>query len=321
MSRKARSWSFEKATQEAQHDLNGTYALDRSLALYKEWSSEPDAGPHQYGGFLRLCIAVTRWSEALLLASRGDTAAWRKAHLVWRYYALGYRVYLERLSQLAAEHPDRLKRGRLGIGLIECQFLAQLLMVMAFSAALGEDEAATWFGDRCLKMVIDHEPILVEGALTTGTTQLFLLQLYCRWRALEFDSEEQGVEMQGPFQRIFDNWDNAESLEDATLDLCNLHSAKSAGVGKPDDDFVFALQTGPYRDFPVEILLLQRVRRDLGLSVPNPEHPLLRSPLTSIPFPCPRSGWDECASDAYAKCKAAMPNLRVSWEDEIGSNP
>src|SRR5262249_45298174 len=135
-----------------------------------------------------------------------------------------------------------------------------------------------------------------------------LFRLYCTWRGLDVDYERLGVRGYGPFSPVFEQWHAASAMEQATMGLCRLHGFKAVNFDLPDDDFVFGLQQGPFSEFPVEVLFLQRVRRDLGLPVPNPEHPLLRSPLMRIPFPCPRSGYDPDLDWIYSKCKEQIPH-------------
>jgi hypothetical protein len=119
-----------------------------------------------------------------------------------------------------------------------------------------------------------------------------------------------------PYKTVLDEWNNPAAVEEAVLKMCEIHAKKVVNYLVADNDFIFGLQHLTYCEFPVEILFLQRVRRDAGLSVPNPEHPLLRSPLMGAPFPCPRSGYDEFIAEAYARCKEMMPGLGLPWEEK-----
>jgi len=169
-------------------------------------------------------------------------------------------------------------------------------------------------------MVANREGIMVADAVSVGYTQKFLLRLYALWRGIELTATVYaGLAGAGPFERVFDAWDDAAALEEATLRLCIMHAGKAADLSKPDDDLVFGVQTGLLSAYPAEILFLQRVRRELGLSVPNPDHPILRTPFMQMPFPCPKSGRDWCVDEVYGRCKALMPELRIEWEDELAS--
>jgi len=318
MGKRAKSWSFDQQVREAERALRGNDSLDAHVKFFEESFSDSNRGPHNLGPLFQMSLGVTYWHEALLKVEKTPNEAWERIHLVWRGDALTQRVHLERLTQMARDFPDRHRRGRLGIASIDYDFLGQMLLSVAFSTSLGEDEAAWWLGDRLVQLAVNHDTITNSNMLTTGYTEPFLFRLYCAWRRQDVDLSELGVKDYGPFRAFFDRWHNAAAIEAATLELCRLHASKSANVDREDSDLVFGLQSGPFQELPVEILFLQRVRRDLGLSVPNPEHPLLRSPLMRIPYPCPRSGFDPYLHRVYTKCKEMMPYLTIPWEEEIG---
>ena len=129
--------------------------------------------------------------------------------------------------------------------------------------------------------------------------------------------DEYGVADLGPFAPVFENWNDSAALEESVLSLCELHAQKAVDVELPDDDFIFGLNVGICCELPVEILFLRRVRQDLGMSIPDPDHPMLRSPLAQLPYPCPRSGYDECIAEIYGNCKEIMPDLLIPWEEEL----
>lgn len=315
---KNREWSFDRAVKQAVKALRGNRSLERERQFFEQRMSDPSITLQELAPNFQLSLGVTYWCQALVAAEDEPEVAWEKVHAVWRSYALSWQVHLERLDQLAREFPEKLRRGRLGISLIDYNAVGQILMTVAFSASLGEDEAARWLGDRCVRMVVNREPITKPNMLSTGSTEPFLFRLYCLWRGVDVDYAGLGVKSYGPFTPLFEHWLNPAGLEPATLQLCRLHAFKAANVDLPDDDFVFGLQEGPFREFPAEILFFQRVRRDLGLPISNPEHALLRSPLMRIPFPCPRSGYDPYLDWIYRKCKQSMPQLDIPSEENIG---
>lgn len=318
MARNSHQWSFDSSVKEARRALQENRSLESQRKLFEDEINDEGIRPQNLGPSFQSTLAVSYWCQALIAIKEDPATAWKKIHIVWRSYALTWRVHLERLAQLAYEFPEKLRKGRLPISSVGYNSFGSILMTLAFSATLGEDEAAYWFGDRCVQMAVNREPITSSDMLTTGSVEPFLFRLYCLWRGLDVDMGALGVRGYGFFQPLFDLWQDPAGLEAATCELCRLHAFKGINYDLPDDDFVFGLQEGPFRDFPVEVFFLQRVRRDLSLPIPNPKHPLLRSPLTEIPFPCPRSGFDPDLDRIYRKCKESIPNLNIPWEENVG---
>ncbi len=319
---KKKTWSFEKELREAKAALAGGRELVGQVNEFRE-AMEDEVFGSMPGGMcseLSTTVGVTRWCEALVLSVRNSDLAWLRVHLVWRYEALRWRVTVDRAEHHVKQPKIPGKKvdvGRYPLKIFTSVWYNSMLMTMAFAATLGEDRVAHWFGDRCLKMMMDRETIATSNAWSEGSVEAYLLRLYCLWRGLDIDLAAHNVTKLGSFEPIFDSWNDDSELERAVLDICELHSWKAVNVTRPDDDLVFGLQVGANREFPAEILFLQRVRKDLGLSVPNPDHPLLRSPLMQIPFPCPRSGYDVCIDQVYSKCKEQMPYLNIPWEEEF----
>jgi hypothetical protein len=316
MAKKRRDWSFENAEKQAREGLDNAWSFTKQLERWRNYVAGEDA-PQIIAGSLSLTLARVRHYEAIALARNKPEEAWPRVHLVWRYLALDHWVHVERAAQLAAMYPERAKTGKLPIGYITFHRFNSMMMAMAFAATLGEDKAAECIGDRCLKFITNKVPFVQPNAWTTGSVEQFLIRLYCAWRGIEFRFEDFGITNLGPYHRVFECWEDEADLTTAVLELCRIHAAKVVNYDLPNDDLIIGLQSGIYCELPVEILLLQRVRRDLRQPIPNPDHPLLRSPLTRIPFPCPQSGYDEHVAEVYGECKRLMPQLVVPWEEQI----
>ncbi|SRR5579875_65148 len=319
MAKKKREWSFDDQVKKSIEGLKNTRSLESQVRLLRTWLNEPGRTPQTLAPILSDSVGITRRYEAVVSSASEPAKAWPRLHLVWRYEAFQWRVYIDRATELASEYLARGSRGKLSVGRIGCIWFNSILMTMAFAACLGEDEAAYWFGDWCQKTAQDPPLFVEKDAWSTGVLEPFLLRLYCLWRARELPHDRFVMPNHGPYVSVFQAWNNAEKLDEICLKLCQIHAAKVVHFQRPDDDFIFGLQYGLYCEFPVEILFLQRVRKDLGLSVPNPDHPLLRSPLTSVPFPCPHSGYDPCMAEVYGRCKQLMPSLNIPWEEKYQS--
>ena len=180
MARK-RTWKFSDSISSSTEAIKTTRRMEDEIAWYRRRISRApgNSSPQIQARSLETTVGVVRRCEAIVLADRDPEAAWPRVHLVWRYWALRWRVFLDRATQLAREYEERGRRGRVKIGKIDFNGYNSILMTMAFSAVLGETEASHWFGDRCLKLMTENELIAEPSAWTTGSVEPFLLRLYC----------------------------------------------------------------------------------------------------------------------------------------------
>ncbi len=263
-------------------------------------------------------IGVTRWCEAVVLAERGrlDEARLR-SHVFFRYLAMDSWIYLDRCEQRASADLDKTQRGQIKIAPIDTRRLAGFFLTVALGVAVGELAIAETLGHRLVRLFTTSHPYLEPDALTGGPVAPFLLELFHRWKGLGASQMLTNGSLRGPFQSLFQHWHDADALEVELFQLCEVHGAKAANPRLPIRDGIYGLEQSPYCEYPAEVVFLQRVRRDLGLSVPDPEHPMLRSPLAKLSEAACRSGYDQPLSDAYRMCREQMPGLSVPWEEEF----
>ncbi len=314
------TWTFESAVKSARIALRENRSLSKEIAFYQ--SLPLDESPQVHCSQLGNTIGVERNFELLcLLAHYASTEpipddVWRRLHIVWRYEAFNAFVYIERLEQLVRENPGKSVR-RMRIAEPSALTMSEFLMTLALSVVIGEERAAEWLWNKCLYYFEMPLPYVKADTFTLGPIAPFLLKLYGLYRGFHVDLEAKGVKILKPFQDIFDAWDKPQLLEDAVRKLCELHAWKVVNYDLADNDLIFGVQVGVHQEFPSEILLIQRIRQDLGLSVPNPDHPILRSPLMKMPFPCPKSGYDPWLAASLEKVRRYMPELRIEWEEEF----
>ena len=141
---------------------------------------------------------------------------------------------------------------------------------------------AAWLAERMVRS-------LEDGAFAcwhSATFGVFLLKLWALHRGIpDINVTRPGVSALGVYQRVLDAWSNQAELRSALGEVCDYHLEQSwTARGYPP--FVHT----PYQMFPVDILAIARVRRDLGLVMPAVEHPLLSTPLATLPpsEQCPR---------------------------------
>lgn len=305
-------WTFAKEVKSARIALRKNDKLSQHQLLLA--SNLNEDSPQFSCSLLATTIGITRRCEALHLLDSGEKdLAWRRIHIVWRYKAFSKIVYADRLFQLAEEVPSN---RRLPIGDIENQGLTDHLMTMALSAIFHEEEAADRIGQYCLRFATEPLRFVRDETLTLGPVAPFLLKLYCLWRGIDFELSEYGLQLLEPFHTILEAWNDPELIQEAVCKLTDIHAWKSVNVLSADNDLIFGLQSGIHKELPTEILFIQKIRNDLGLSVPKIDHPLLQSPIAQIPNPMPTSGYDPFLAEVYELCRKEMPNLQIPWEEK-----
>jgi hypothetical protein len=311
-------WSFEKSRKHALTELRGGMRIELRVRQFEERLASTTASPQMIALAAFHSVSSSRLHEACAISNLPDRIqCLRRIHVCWRYSAFGWKAYLHRAEQLATEFPKKAFHRSLPIGDIDVNYSSGILMTMALASVLGEDDVHDWFGNRCLQMLDLNEPYVDPEAWKMGPLQPFLTWLFCKWKHSEERFRSLGTGNLGPFQCVVDAWNSPEDLDKAIQSLCDLHVRKVLQILKPDDDFIFGLAVGIGYYVPIEILYIQRIRKELGLSVPQPEHPFLSQPMAKIPFPCPRSGYDPFIAKSMQLCRIAMPDLAVPWEDRF----
>jgi len=106
----------------------------------------------------------------------------------------------------------------------------------------------------------------------------FILRLYCQWQGIA--AAPLGVSSTEPkeYGEILESWSTASSgrIGELLERACDLHLDR-AREHTDNETFEFADQV--YAIYPVEILMVCRLRKEQGLSVPAVEHPLMTSPM------------------------------------------
>ena len=148
-------------------------------------------------------------------------------------------------------------------------------LILAHAMAFEEDSMAEWVAELLIRSLDNAAPSLWSYA----SFGAFLLKLWAMHRGLsDINVARPKVAALGVYQRVLDTWSNPAELRAALGGACDYHLSQSwSGKGAPE----FA--HSPYQMFPVDILAIARVRRDLGLEMPTVDHPLLSTPLATPP--------------------------------------
>jgi hypothetical protein len=156
----------------------------------------------------------------------------------------------------------------------------QLTLCFAQAVALRDDPLADWCGG----LMIDE--LLAPTGLLTGwdETPLHLLMawLYANWRGRRLPPTGGGTDL-GVYRPIVDGWDDDGAFRAAVVRACDYHCARC----DPDIDDTGEFWHGAFHVFAAEILALLRVRMELLGADVRVAHPLLDTPLGSVPEAIP----------------------------------
>jgi hypothetical protein len=238
----------------------------------------------------------------------GESKYWSSYHLAWRYRATFTKIYLDRFDQLAAENPRDAKVFRLRIGKLHSADINQILMGLMSAIAFREEVFADWCGRRMLRSYVERDYVVDPKSWTINNCDLFMLFLFARWKNLSVEPVPRGEVNTGPYQEVFDAWDDPARFSAAVEAICEYHATHCT---RDEDPFVH-----PYEVFPAEILALKRIREEQGLSFPERlSSPMMNTPLTSVPIPVPRVEDDPYLPRVITRCRELMP-LEIPWESD-----
>lgn len=162
------------------------------------------------------------------------------------------------------------------------------------------DAWADWLGAAMLEDVLALKRPL--STTTRSAAGAHLLRLYCTWRRREADWAAVRRPRPGIFRFLWTHWHHPAKFAAVIGKACEDHCAQIPPPQRGDLADVLHV-------FPVEILAVQRVRREQELPWPEIDHPLLATPLARIPA----RKIPECADPLIQKAirilKAEVPAL------------
>lgn len=119
-----------------------------------------------------------------------------------------------------------------------------------------------------------------------------------------------GLPQCGVYEGLFKNWDDEEKLSASILEACDYHLSRTEENPATDYD-IPEFEMRPYNVLPVEILALRVLRRNLGISTPWPDHPLLSSVFVkNLPEELPPSD-HELIQRVYQAAQSVFPKIRM----------
>jgi|GEM_PF-3087338 len=305
--RKRRVWTLQNKLAELRNWLEDTGNTMR-LRDKPRKQIEDDLGRshkslrEKYGPIsIRLGFLATWYSKrgagTVLCA---DTSGWKNLSLGLHYKSWGIRLRFALMDREGSYDRSPLTCSLLYSEEREPHWLAEIL-------ATGEDTLANGLGKQ-----------LVQNFKRTGGGDKvyfytvpfapFMFKLYCLWVGQEVTFRDDVPDPLGPYQSLIDAWNDPDEFPKQLLKACDYHCEQTFDDPKGYPAFTWM----PYNVFPVEILAIQRVRRDLGLPTPEIEHPLLESPLAHPPATLPEVH-DELLDKVIAQVKVDFPEIGNPW--------
>lgn len=110
----------------------------------------------------------------------------------------------------------------------------------------------------------------------------FVLRLFADWKGIELQGLPEVARREMILNELLERWREPESTELAAsmIAVCDYHTHRCrTNTAKEFYEF----DDGLFTHFPVEILMLYRLREYVGLTVPKVDHPLLNTPLGKLP--------------------------------------
>jgi hypothetical protein len=163
---------------------------------------------------------------------------------------------------------------------------------------------ANWLGDRIIASLESKADKYKLGP-PSGPYYFAFIQFYALWRKKSFNIKDYSDEPLGVYQEILDGWTDEKRYVKACLKACDYH------VKRMHDDQGYSEFLGAPQDLlPVEMLMIRRIRDDLGLPNPEIEHPLMQTPLAHRPKELPEVK-DELLEKVTARAKAELEHFPV----------
>lgn len=143
---------------------------------------------------------------------------------------------------------------------------------LAHAIAIGDVQFADWYGNEIVNDLNSGTKVFTHMDHRTPFEPM-IIKLYSIWRqrSVRLD-KDQGLDL-GVYAPIFEFWEDISQFTSAIQKACDYHC---------DDNGLLQYANVPYFIVPVEILAIQKVRRDLGFPDVTIHHPLMETAFTSL---------------------------------------
>lgn len=175
-----------------------------------------------------------------------------------------------------------------------------LPLLLCHAVAFREDAFADWLGRR---MIADLTEKTGKYSNWEGARfEPFALKLFGLWRGVSVDFHATPVKSIGVYQEVLDDWDNDKRLKELFPKILDHHWELTELTGKEPASF----DRAPYSVMPVEIFAIRRIRNEMGLEMPEFDHPLMQTPLATPPARLPEFR-DDLLDQVIARARKELP--------------
>jgi hypothetical protein len=215
-------------------------------------------------------IAMWEYQLGSFQVLMGDSSGWGHLYLavecdVWRI-----RILLHQHS--TTEEPDK-----------EFAATHDTALALASAIALRDDALADWCG-ALLAREFAH-PVFLTDWEHSPVFQ-FLTWMYALWRGVTIDAHHAPVGSFGVYGQVIANWGDDAAQVCALHKACEYHCAQA--IPDETEQIMPEFTDPPYIVFPGEILAILRVREELIGRRVEIDHPLMNSPLGTVPPTIPK---------------------------------
>ncbi|WP_285411113.1 hypothetical protein [Variovorax sp. efr-133-TYG-130] len=164
---------------------------------------------------------------------------------------------------------------------------------LGLAAGLGVMEVTARFAPLLIRAA--HQEYFRLDAKSRGM-QHWILRLWCRVHGLSYPNT--GYPHYDVAEGILEMWDtqDLEMLGAWLVQLCNLHTRLA--VHRENMDFA-----NSFSHFPIEVLMLFRLREQAGLANPTVDHPIMKFPWSCL-WPIKPAEPDELLAGVYRRLEA-----------------
>jgi hypothetical protein len=149
---------------------------------------------------------------------------------------------------------------------------------LAHAVAIGDDALADWFLATIQPSVSGQDDLYQQ---TDGCFEQFIVAMYGYWKGGPSPADP-GRDRFGPYTALFRCWRGESSPDLVYTDLCRYHCQLAVRLSGPRAAFA----REPHNYYPVELLALVRMSRDLNLPIPQRvDHPLFQTALVAFHSP------------------------------------
>lgn len=186
--------------------------------------------------------------------------------------------------------------------------LHETLLGWLMAVGMHETPYSIWFGKWLLRAAQGGPRFMAERAWTFSPLTSFCFRLYAAWQHEESLAKPSGNAEWQPFEDLFQDWNQPEKVAQALVRIADYHASHTR------EGILGGFDGKPFPIFPVEILAVLRVRRELGLETPPVDHPLVSgNPLFDVPEVLPQPAAIPTLEAGLAALKNAYPKLMIPW--------